>query len=59
VKIGAPTILLFLVSLALETVGLIGHFRPDLIAPELAQYSLWFLLGGYGVLALGAMFKGN
>jgi hypothetical protein len=58
-KIGAPTILLFLVSLALEIVGLIGHFRPDLIDPEIARQSLWFMIGGYGVLVLGALFRGQ
>lgn len=58
-KVGAPTILLFLVSLALEGVGLIGHFRPDLLSEDLARQSLWFMIGGYGVLTLGALFKGN
>jgi hypothetical protein len=58
-KIGAPTILLFLISFALEITGLIGRFRPDLLPAEIAADSLWLLVAGYLVLMLGTLFRGS
>ena len=58
-KPGAPTVLLFLLSLVLAILGLIGRLRPELIAPELAANSFWLLAGAYGVLTLGALYRGQ
>jgi hypothetical protein len=54
-KIGAPTILLFLISLGLAGVGLMGQLRPDLLPADLAAGRFWFMVAAYGVLTLGAL----
>lgn len=58
-KLSAATLLLFLVSVALVTAGLLGHFRPDLMAPEIVANRFWFVAAGWGVLAVGVLLKGS
>lgn len=58
-KAGAPTVLLFLVSLGLALLGLVGRLRPDLVSADIAAASFWLLVGAYGVLAIGALFRGT
>jgi hypothetical protein len=56
-KLSAPVILLFLVSVALLAVGLIGWFRPALLPPEVAENKFWFVTGAWAVLALGSLVR--
>jgi hypothetical protein len=60
-KLSAPTGLIFVLSLIVLAVGAVGRLQPDLLVtlpPEVVANSFYFLLGGYGVLAAGVMFKG-
>ena len=60
-KLSAPTGLIFVLSLIVLAVGAIGRLQPDLLAslsPEVVANSFYFLLGGYGVLVAGVVFKG-
>ena len=60
-KLNAPTVLLFLLSLALVIVGLISHLQPSLFAalpPMVVANKFWFVVGGYGVLTAGVLFRG-
>lgn len=60
-KLNAPTVLFFLLSLVLVVIGLIGHLQPSLLAalpPMIAANKFWFVVGGYGVLTAGVLFRG-
>lgn len=60
-KLSAPTGLIFVLSLLVLVVGVLGRLQPDLLAsmsPEIVANSFLFLVGGYGVLAAGVIFKG-
>lgn len=54
-KLNAPTILLFLLSLALVIAGLVGHFQT---VQYLTEYKFWLVTGGYGLLTIGVLFRG-
>jgi hypothetical protein len=56
-KLSAPVILLFLVSVALLATGLIGWFRPQLLPPVVAENKFWFVTAAWGVLALGSLVR--
>lgn len=56
-KLSAPVILLFLVSVALLATGLIGWFRPDLLPAAVAGAKFWFVTGAWAVLALGSLVR--
>jgi hypothetical protein len=53
-KFSASLLLLFLVSAALVIASLIGFCR---YVPGLSEHSIILLLAGYGVLALGVLFR--
>ncbi|HEX7799593.1 MAG TPA: hypothetical protein VF402_04530 [Asticcacaulis sp.] len=55
-KLTAFTLLMFFVAVALVTASLIGHFSS---VPYLSAYQYWLMTGGFGVLALGMIFKGQ
>ena len=60
-KLNAPTVLFFLLSLVLVVVGVIAHLQPSLLAalpPQVVANKFWFVVGGYGVLTAGVLFKG-
>jgi hypothetical protein len=60
-KLSAPTGLVFILSLILLAIGVIGHMQPSLLAalpPQVVANSFWFVVGGYGVLTVGVLFKG-
>ena len=62
-KLSAPTALIFILSLILLAVGLIGHMQPSLLAAlpksaEIVANSFWFVVGAFGVLTAGVVFKG-
>lgn len=54
-KLGAPTLLLFMLSLVLAILALLGQLRPDLVSAEIVANRFWLLLGAYGVLTLGVI----
>jgi hypothetical protein len=54
-KLNAPSMIVFLVALALAILALIGHFaRVEFIT----QYQFWLALLAYVVLAVGCVLKG-
>ncbi len=55
-KLSAFGLLLFFVSAALVMASLLGYFRD---VPYLTAYRYWLALGGYGVMVLGIVFKGQ
>ncbi len=60
-KLSAPTAILFLLSLILVVIGVISHLQPSLLAalpPMVVENKFWFVVGGYGVLTAGVLFKG-
>lgn len=62
-KLSAPTALIFILSLLLLALGLIGHLQPSLLAAlpksaEIIANSFWFVVGGYLALTAGVLFKG-
>lgn len=60
-KLSAPNALIFILSLVLVVVGLIGKLQPDLLAalpPQVVANYFWFVVGGFGVLTVGVLFKG-
>lgn len=58
-KLAAPTILFFLISLAMVVVAVVGHFQPAQIPSELVGHRFWLAVGGYAVLVLGMLFRGK
>jgi hypothetical protein len=54
--LNAPSQVLFVISLILAILGLIGYFVPAIAI--LAAYTFWWVLAGYVVLAAGCLFKG-
>lgn len=56
-KVGGPTILFFLVSLALVIAGVLGHVQPARVPAEFAQHKFWLVTGGWGALVLGLLFR--
>lgn len=60
-KLSAPNSLVFLLSLVLLVVGLLGKLQPSLLAalpPEVVANQFWFVVGAFGVLTAGVLFKG-
>jgi hypothetical protein len=58
-KLAAPTIVFFLVSLALVVMAVVGHFQPSQIPAELVGHRFWLAVGGYALLVLGMLFRGK
>ncbi|HEY8268063.1 MAG TPA: hypothetical protein VIG34_05325 [Xanthobacteraceae bacterium] len=54
-KLSAPTQVVFIISLILALLALIGHYVN---IPIVTQYQFWFAIAGYVVLAAGCMMKG-
>jgi len=60
-KLSAPTALVFVLSLILLGIGVVGRLQPGLLAslpPEVVANSFWFVVGAFGVLTAGVMFRG-
>jgi hypothetical protein len=54
-NLSAPTLIVFLVALALAILALIGHFtKIDFVT----QYQFWLAIAAYVVLAIGCLVKG-
>jgi hypothetical protein len=58
-KIGAPTLLLFLIAFALAGLAMLARLRPDLVAREVAGYDFWILAAAWVVLAIGVVKRGE
>jgi hypothetical protein len=54
-KPSAPKKNLWLISVIIGILGIVGHFVH---IEFISQYSLWFLIVGFGLLAIGTTFKG-
>jgi hypothetical protein len=54
-NLNAPTQLVFIISLIIAVLALIGYFVN---IPYVTQYQFWFAIVGYVVLAAGCVFKG-
>jgi hypothetical protein len=54
-NLSAPTVPIFLVSVVLFVLALLGHFAA---VPILTLYQFWIAILAYVVLAAGALFKG-
>jgi hypothetical protein len=48
-----PTVVVFLISLVLAVLGLIGAITPSVAF--LSRYDVWIVLVGYVVLAVGTL----
>lgn len=53
--LNAPSQVMFLISLVLAVLGLIGYLVPTI--PVISIYPFWFALIGYIVLAAGTLMK--
>jgi len=54
-NLSAPTQVVFIISLILAVLALIGYFVN---IPIVTQYQFWVAIAGYVVLAAGCMMKG-
>jgi hypothetical protein len=54
-NLNAPTQLVFIISLIIAALALIGYFVN---VPFVTQYQFWFAIVGYVVLAAGCVMKG-
>ena len=54
-QLSAPTQVVFIISLILAVLALIGYFVN---IPIVTQYQFWVAIAGYVVLAAGCMMKG-
>ncbi|HLL27959.1 MAG TPA: hypothetical protein VKT73_09990 [Xanthobacteraceae bacterium] len=55
-RLNAPTQMVFLISLALAVLALIGYFASGI--PYLHAYDFWLAIAGYVVLAAACIMKG-
>lgn len=54
-RLSAPTKPIFLISVLLFALALIGHF---VVIPYVTMYQFWLAIAGYVVLAAGNVLKG-
>lgn len=55
-RLSAPTQVVFIVSVILVILALIGQFVPTV--PFISVYKFWLAIAGYVVLASGCLMKG-
>jgi hypothetical protein len=55
-RLNAPTKMVFLISLVLAVLALVGYFVPTV--PYLHTYEFWLALAAYVVLAAACVLKG-
>lgn len=55
-KLSAFSLLLVLISVALVTASLVGHFRD---VQYLTEHQYWLAIGGFAVMVFGVIFKGQ
>ena len=54
-RLNAPTQMIFLLSLVLAVLALVGHFVQ---IPYVSAYQFWIAIAGYVVLAAACVLKG-
>lgn len=54
-KPSAPTKNLWIISMIIGILGIISHFYH---IDHISQYSLWLLMGGFSLFAIGTSLKG-
>lgn len=54
-NLNAPTQVVFIISLIIAVLALIGHF---VMVPFVTEYKFWFAIVAYVVLAAGCVLKG-
>ena len=54
-RLNAPTQMVFLISLVLAVLALVGHF---VVIPYVTTYQFWIAIAGYVVLAAACVLKG-
>ena len=54
-RLNAPTQMVFLISLALAVLALVGHF---VFIPYVSAYQFWVAIAGYALLAAACVLKG-
>jgi len=54
-RLSAPTQIVFLISLALAVLAVVGHF---VMIPYVTVYQFWVAVAGYAVLAVACVLKG-
>ncbi|HSK31834.1 MAG TPA: hypothetical protein VLA17_17885 [Candidatus Limnocylindria bacterium] len=54
-KLNAPTQVVFIISLIIAVLALIGHF---VLVPFVTEYKFWFAIVAYVVLAAACVLKG-
>jgi hypothetical protein len=54
-NLSAPTLPIFVVSIVLAALALIGHFVHIQVV---SVYQFWLAIAGYVVLCIGCLFKG-
>jgi hypothetical protein len=54
-KLSAPTVPVFLASVVLAVLALLGHFTT---IPYVTMYQFWIAIAAYVLLFLGAVLKG-
>ena len=54
-NLNAPTQVVFIISLIIAVLALIGHFVQ---IPFVSEFRFWFAIVGYVVLAAGCIMKG-
>ena len=55
INLSAPTTVIFLVSVLLAILALLGHFT---VIQFVTMYKFWFAIAAYAVLFAGCLFKG-
>jgi hypothetical protein len=58
-KIGAPTLLLCLVSIAVAGLGLAVRLRPEVFDPAVVEDGFWILAAAYAILIVAVLKKGE
>jgi hypothetical protein len=54
-RLNAPTQMVFLISLILAVLAVVGHF---VLIPYVTAYQFWIAIAGYVVLAAACVLKG-
>jgi hypothetical protein len=54
-RLNAPTKMVFMISLILAVIALLGHF---VLIPYATAYQFWIAIAGYAVLAAACVLKG-
>lgn len=54
-RLSAPTQTVFFIALLLAVLGLVGYLKPAI--PVIGVHEFWFVVAGYGVLAVSTLLR--